>query len=156
MTHFLTVKGTAGMYNTEESPPPRCSASTAWTTSQCPRKRSKPCENANQICHNDKRTINLISRFNLGNRYHTPVQPQMRVCLLVELLRPCDEATGEGGTSDVKLPVVNSQTAVGPRFWAEEGAKQDISRCEGEHGEKTKSASAGTGGHQRGQPLPTT
>jgi hypothetical protein len=32
----LFVRGTAGMYKTDESPDPVCSASTAWTTSQCP------------------------------------------------------------------------------------------------------------------------
>ena len=34
--HFRTVKGTAGMYNTEESFCPSCTASTACMRSQCP------------------------------------------------------------------------------------------------------------------------
>jgi hypothetical protein len=34
--YFLSVRGAAGMYRTDESPAPVCSASTAWIRSQCP------------------------------------------------------------------------------------------------------------------------
>ena len=43
-TYLGTVNGTAGIYNTLESPAPLCCASTACTTSQCPNHNDVPLE----------------------------------------------------------------------------------------------------------------
>ena len=43
-TYLGTVKGTAGIYSTLESPAPLCCASTACTTSQCPNHINVPSE----------------------------------------------------------------------------------------------------------------
>src|SRR5882762_2253443 len=82
-------------------------------------------------------TINLVPRFDLRNRDHCLVQPQMRMGLLVQFLGFTHEASGKCATCNVKLPVVKSKAVVGPRCWAEERAKQGVSRCQWQHGEKT-------------------